>query len=140
MDKDIQYFVNAISAKEPQPGDRSYLVFRQLFKRANYFLYKGNFLIVKISRSNRPFWNVGKDFIDLLNDLDNYFVVLLSSPRAGWFFSKREVNNKIAYDDWRLHKESKQYKINPPSLRDENRFNSPEDFIERIDRQIIKNP
>lgn len=138
MDKDIRYFVDAIGAKEPKPKDKAYLVFRQIFKRSNYFIYKGYFMIVKISRSNRPFWNVGKEFIDLLNDFENYYVVLLSSPRTGWLFSKQEVSNKIVCDDWRLHEESKQYKINPPSLRYENRFNSPEDFVEKIENQIVK--
>ena len=133
MDQDIKLFVDAIGAEEPSAGDEIYLKFRQFFKRSNYFFYKGHFLVIKISRSNRPFWGLGNDYVELLKTVDTYLLVLLTSPKSGWLFSKHELNHKITCGDWRLT--DKDYKINPPSLRYENHFNSLERFLEKIDIQ-----
>jgi hypothetical protein len=90
IDADIAKFVVMVDAKEPLEGGEHYAIFRRLFKRHNYFTRKKRFLIVKISRSSKPFWGVAKDFIDFFNELD-YYLVLLTSPREGWVFSKSDV-------------------------------------------------
>src|SRR4051812_22334036 len=124
-DADIAKFVEAIGATEPQSGDELFASFRKMFKRHNYFLLGGCFLIVKISRSKRPFWGVGKEVIDLLNGLDNYYLVLLLPGSEGWVFSKAEVNSNIGRR-WNLGDDG-DYKINPP-LRDANTFAGPKTF------------
>jgi len=83
IDPDIAKFVEAIGAAEPLASDESYAAFRQIFKRHNYFLLNGRFLIVKVSRTKKPFWGVGKEFIDLLNRLDDYYLVLLVPGNEG---------------------------------------------------------
>lgn len=55
-DPDIAKFVDAVGAVEPLANDESYAVFRRMFKRHNYFLLDGRFLIVKVSRTKKPFW------------------------------------------------------------------------------------
>ena len=85
VDPDIEKFVEMIDAKEPLADDEHYVTFRRMFKRHNYFLLKGRFLIVKISRSDRPFWGLGKDFVDFLNELNNYYLgaAYLAARRLG---------------------------------------------------------
>jgi hypothetical protein len=83
VDNDIAYFVSEIGAKEPSPSSEIYSQWKAIFKRSNYFILNNKFMIVKISRSNKPFWGVGKDFIDLLNSLDDYYLVLLVSKAEG---------------------------------------------------------
>ena len=103
---------------------------RQLgFRRRNYFKLNDTALIVKISRSDRPFWGVGKKALERLGD-SNYLLVLLSSSREGWVFSKTEVKENIAMGKWRLAQND--YKINMP-LPDQNSFSSPEHFLQQVD-------
>ena len=115
---------------EPKPGDEIYSSFRLLFKRSNYFFLKGGFVVIKISRSITPFWGVGRKQVEFLNNLDNYFLVLLVSERAGWFFSKREINKNIQEELWKLRTSDDNYKINYSSLRfSKNGFAAPEEFL-----------
>ncbi len=130
MDKEIQEFTQAIGAAIPQPGSANYSTFKSLFKRSNYFMFGNKFLMVKISRTEKPFWGIGKDFIDLLNNFD-YFLALLVSNREGWVFSKTEVNSNINNKKWNLREADKNYKINPP-LPGRNSFYSPENFLKKI--------
>lgn len=130
VDKDIQQFATAVGAKEPKPGTQAYENFRAIFRRPNYFLLKGKFLIIKISRTPRPFWGVGKDFLDLLEDFE-YYLVLLTSSKEGWVFSKAEVKASISSDRWRLREKDQNYKINPP-LPDNNSFTSPQQFLNKL--------
>ena len=51
---------------------------------------------------------------DFVNELNNYYVVLLISPREGWVFSKSEVIANIRSEKWRLREADNNYKINPP--------------------------
>lgn len=129
-DPDIAKFVEAIGAVEPLSNDETYATFRQMFKRHNYFLLDGRFLIVKISRSKKPFWGVGKEFIDFLNSLDNYYLVLLVPGNEGWVFSKAEVNMNIRSLNWKPGKDN-DYKINLP-LPDGNTFAGPKTFRKRL--------
>jgi len=130
VDADIAKFVEAIGATEPQPGDELFAGFRKMFKRHNYFLFDGRFLIIKISRSKKPFWGVGKEVIDFLNALDSYYLVLLVPGSEGWVFSKDEVNNNIGGKKWKLGEDG-DYKINHP-LPDANAFAGPKTFRKKI--------
>lgn len=131
MDREIKEFAEAVGASEPQPSDDNYPLFRSIFKRSNYFLLSGNFFVIKISRSKTPFWGVGKDYIDLLNNYENYFLVLLVSSREGWVFSKKEINANIESRKWRLRESDNNYKINWP-LPDRNSFYSPHTLLEKL--------
>lgn len=102
MEKEINEFADAIGAKEPNPTEQSHIAFRALFPRHNYFLLNRKFIIIKISRSKRPFWGIGKKYIDFLNDFD-YFLILLTSNNSGYVFSKQEVNARIKDNTWRLY-------------------------------------
>jgi len=130
-DKDVAQFVAAIGAKEPSPDSENYAKWKAMFKRSNYFLFNGKFMVVKISRSKKPFWGVGKDFIDLLNSRDDYYLVLLISPREGWLFSKGEVNTHIKSKRWNLREADNNYRINYP-LPDSNSFFSPRNFLKKL--------
>jgi hypothetical protein len=121
MEPEIQKFVTSIGATEPDPSSDIYKTFRQLFKRHNYFILTGNFLIIKISRSKKPFWGVGKDYIEFLNMLNNYYLVLLTGANEGWVFNKSEINYFLSSKRWNLREEDNNYKINPP-LPDKNSF------------------
>lgn len=131
MDKEISDFTSAIGATEPPPGSEGYKLFRQLFKRSNYFVLNGKFLVVKISRSEKPFWGVGNKFINFFNSFENYHLVLLISKREGWVFNKNEINNYINNGTWRLREKDDNYKINVP-LPDSNSFVSINAFLKKI--------
>ena len=128
MDREISEFIEAIGAKEPSPEHPSYPVYREVFRRSNYFVLNGVFLIIKISRSEKPFWGVGRKYIELLNAADNYYLVLITQSKDGWFFSKRDVNSNIERGMWRLREKDDNYKINFP-LPDNRSFHNPKDFL-----------
>jgi hypothetical protein len=130
MDKDIKEFIESIGASEPNPSEKIYPLYRDLFKRQNYFSLKGTLLIIKISRSDRPFWGLGRQFIELLKNTDNYILVLLVSNKEGWYFSKKDIEANIRQGRWKLREKDDNYKINPP-LPDNNSFNSPKWFLLR---------
>ena len=124
QENEVIKFARSVGAKE----DPEALISRS----RNCFVWDNTTLIVKISRSKRPFWGVGKKIIDCLGDA-NYLLVLLTSSREGWFFSKNEVKANIAMDNWRLG-QNNDYKINMP-LPDQNAFSSPERFLIRAKGQ-----
>ena len=126
-DTDVQEFVEAVGATEPAPGSPNYEKWKLLFRRSNYFLLSGKFTVVKISRSKKPFWGVSKEILDLFDNLDDYFLVLLVSSREGWAFSKSDVRKQISSQRWKLREADGNYKINSP-LPDANAFYSPERF------------
>lgn len=132
MEREIKEFVEAIGAIEPKPSDESYSLFKSVFKRSNYFRLNREFLIVKISRSEKPFFGVGKPYIELLNLLDNYFLILLVNSREGWVYSKIEINAYIEHAIWRLNDKDNNYKINSYTLKDENLFASPDEFLRKL--------
>jgi hypothetical protein len=109
----------------------------RLFKRRNYFVLNGDrFFIIKISRTERPFWGLGKRFIDFFNDLTKengifYFVALVSN-KSGWVFSKNEVNSYIEDKSWSFSVKTREYKINDYNLKDNNNFTSINTFLEKI--------
>jgi len=132
MDKEVREFVESIGAHEPREGDAVYARFRQFFKRLNYFFLNDCLIIVKVSRTEKPFWGVGKKYIDLLNKLSSpYYLVLLTSGRDGWVFDKHDILHNIDMGYWKLSSKDENYKINPP-LKDRNSFTSPKRFFEII--------
>ena len=131
MGNEIKEFALSIGAKVLDRGDRNYAFYRQVFKRSNYFIFNGTIAIIKISRSSRPFWGVGGKYIDFLNDMDNYYLILLTSNREGWVFNKSQVNNNINIGKWRLREADNNYKINFP-LPDKNSFSSIAVFLKKV--------
>lgn len=131
-DGDILRFAQMVGAKEPEEGTESYLKFRAIFPRSNYFFLKGKILIIKISRSKRPFWGAARKYLDFLDSFD-YCLVLLISDAEGWVFSRNEVRANIARDKWRLRVNDGEYKINMP-LPGNNSFSSPEHFLRSIEK------
>ena len=131
-DETIRGFAQMVGAKEPREGTEHYMQFRSIFRRSNYFFMNGKILIVKISRSDKPFWGVGAKYLDFLDSFD-YFLVLLTSNTEGWIFSKKEVKANITSDRWRLREKDGNYKINMP-LSQQNSFFSPEHFLKRVEK------
>lgn len=131
IDPDIKAFVDSIGAKEPLADSESVVLFRKMFKRQNYFTLNGRFLIIKISRSEKPFWGVGKEYIDFLNGLEDYSLVLLTSPTEGWVFSKAQINSHISSGRWALREADGNYKINLP-LPDANMFSTTARFLSKV--------
>lgn len=133
MDAEIKEFTEGIGAREPDPSSDAYNVFRTLFKKQNYFFFNSSFMIVKISRTDKPFWGVGKKFIDFFNKgKDNYYLVLLVSGREGWVFDKHDINYHIGMGYWKLNPKDDNYKINPP-LKDKYSFSTHKQFLVNID-------
>lgn len=120
MEPEVKEFVEAVGAIIPPPNP--------IFRRQSYFALNGKFMIVKISRSKKPFWGLTKKYADLLNQLDQYYLVLLTSGKEGYFFTKTEINRNIDNGHWGLS--NGQYKINSP-LPDRNSFLSHSKFIEK---------
>jgi hypothetical protein len=131
MGKEIEEFTNKIGATSPQKGEENYKLFQSVFRRSNYFIHSKGFLIIKISRSEKPFWGVGKTYIDFLNELEaNYFLVLLESERSGYVFSKNEINDKIKRKEWKLAGDDN-FKINSP-LHNRFLFRTTDQFLSKI--------
>ena len=124
-------FAQEVGARVPEEGTELYRMFRAIFRRSNYFFLNNKVLIIKFSGTNKPFWGVGKKYLDLLDGRFDYFLVLLASGNEGWVFSETEVKRNIANDTWRLAKDQN-YKINVP-LPDRNSFSSPERFLQMVE-------
>jgi hypothetical protein len=131
IDPDIKKFVDAIGAKVPLAESESYFTFRRMFKRQNYFTLNNQLLVVKISRSKKPFWGLTKSIIDFLNGLNEYSVVLLTSPTEGWVFSKSQVNAHVGSGRWALREADGNFKINMP-LPDSNMFSTVSRFLSKV--------
>lgn len=131
IDPDIERFVDAIGAKVPLAGSEHYSLFRRMFKRQNYFTLNNQLLVVKISRSEKPFWGLTKAIIDFLNELNDYSVVLLTAPTEGWVFSKSQVNGHVGSGRWALREADGNYKINMP-LPDGNMFSTVSRFLSKV--------
>lgn len=128
MEPEVKQFTEAVGAIAPEEGHPLYNQFRQIFRRQSYFVLNNKFIIVKISRTTKPFWGLTKKYVDILNQLDNYFLVLLTSEKEGYCFPKAEINRNIESGKWSISKD--QYKINPP-LPDRNSFYSAENFLKK---------
>ena len=111
---EIIAFARSIGATEPEESDEIYRTFRSLFQEHNYFLHPNGFLVVKISRIKKPFWDLTKGIVDFLNVHLSYHVILLKSASQGWAFSKHEVAAYTSSKEWNLDSTGKQYKIHMP--------------------------
>ena len=132
MDEEVNVFIEGIGAFEPKPLDEPYATFRGLFKRSNYFILKERFIIVKVSRSPRPFWGVGRKYLDFFNKYElDYLRVLLISGHEGWVFDKRDIKSHTENGHWKLNPKDEIYKINPP-LPGRNSFLSHKQFLKTI--------
>jgi len=131
MEKEIIEFATAIGAIEPKEGDKHYDVVRRYFRERNYFKHEAGFLVIKISRSKKPFYGLTKEIIDFLNERLDYKVILLQASKQGWVFNKEEVNKNIKSKKWNLDSKGNQYKINMP-LPDSNHFMGPKGCLKKL--------
>lgn len=108
--------------------------FRGLLKRRNYFLLGEDvYLIVKISRTSKPFYGLGDQFVELFNTLTKhtgtYFFIALDSSTSGWVLSKTYLLQQIRDGSIsRSNGQTMEYKINDYNLRDQDRFTSIDQF------------
>lgn len=124
MEPEILHFAESIQATEPDESEKIFSTYRQIFKEHNYFRHASGLLVIKISRSKKPFWGLRKHIIDGLNEHFPYHVILLTSASRGWVFTKSEVIENTTSRAWNLESKGEEYKINSP-LPDLNGFFGP---------------
>jgi hypothetical protein len=108
---------------------------KKTFNRSNYFKFRDTttLIAIKISRSLKPFFGIGKQVIDFANSNDDkFYLVLLISDKSGWVYSKNEVNSNIKNGFWKYREEDNNYKINKGDLSDANCFTSHNIFLSKI--------
>jgi hypothetical protein len=131
MEPEILEFASSIGATEPEEGEEIYGLYRSLFKEHNYFRHPCGFLVVKVSRSKKPFWGLHKAILQFLDENLPYNLILLTSASQGWLFTQQEVASYIHSKAWNLDGTGKQYKINMP-LPDGNMFFGPKGCLKRL--------
>lgn len=131
MEPEIIQFANSIGATEPSESDEIYGLYRSLFRERNYFRHSKGFLVIKISRSEKPFWGLTKEIMNALNRHFSYSLILLKSASQGWVFSKEETMYYIERRNWNLDSKGLQYKINMP-LPDDNIFFGPKGCLKKL--------
>jgi len=134
MGNEVLEFAEAIGAKSLK-SEAAFSKYHTLFRRNNYFvLGKNHFLIIKISRIERPFWGLGKKVFELFNSLTkesgNYFLVALVSNKSGWVLSKNEILRGISNESLSYSERTQEYKI--IDLKDRQGFTSIENFMKKI--------
>ena len=110
-----------------------------VLRRRNYFvLGKDTYLIVKVSRIEKPFFGLGKQYVLKFNELTEecgtYYFVGLDSHNTGWLVSKTSLlqdidNGSISCSTGA----SREYKINRYNLKSQQRFVSIGDCRAKID-------
>jgi hypothetical protein len=95
----------------------------------NYFNLGGHWLIMRVSRSSRPFWGLRLSAVQLFRDED-FSLLLLTSSSAGWCIPARQVHALIRDRRWRLAKDL-EFKINLP-LPENRRFGSSDELRARL--------
>lgn len=126
MESEIKTFVDAIGAVDLS------------IKKLNYFQFPNTktLVAVKISRSAKPFWGINKRIIDFANEkADKSYLVLLTSEKSGWVYSKDEMNSNIKNNFWKCRADDNNYKINYGSLSDRNLFSSHRQFLEKVNER-----
>ena len=131
MEPEIMKFAQAIGATEPDETDEIYSLYRMIFRERNYFRHPSGFLVIKLSRSKKPFWGLTREIIEALNAHFNYHVIFLTPTGQGWVFSKAETNHHIQSRNWNLDGKGGQYKINAP-LPDANGFMGPKTCVQKL--------
>ena len=132
MEPEIIQFATSIGAGEPSETDEVYGLYRSLFRERNYFKHPSGFLVIKISRSPKPFWGLTREIMNTLNEHFSYNLILLKSASQGWVFSKQETVRNLQSRDWNLDSKGLQYKINMP-LPDSNMFFGPKGCLKKLD-------
>ena len=109
--------------------------------RRNYFvLPQDTYLIVKVTTLPKPFFGLGRKFVDAFNTCTTakgtWFFVGLDSNSSGWVLSKSQLNHGIANGSFPCSNEAdpqqRQYKIHEQDFRHEDRFLSIDEFRQRI--------
>ncbi len=131
MEKEIIDFATAIGATEFDESEEHYAALKKIFRERNYFRHKAGFLIIKISRSKKPFYGLTKEILDFLEKYIDYKVILLKPSTQGWVFNREEVNENIKSKIWNLDRKGNQYKINMP-LPDSNHFMGPKGCLKKL--------
>ncbi len=131
MDIEIKTFINSIDAIELSIEEK------EIFNRSNYFKFRDTktLIAIKISRSAKPFFGIGKKFIDFANHEGKFYLILLISDKSGWCYSKNEVNSNIKNGFWKYREEDDNYKINHGDLSDMNYFTSNNIFLSKINQR-----
>ncbi len=132
MKTEIQTFVIAIGAVEISDEAKKF------YNRPNYFRFPDTqtLLIIKISRTAKPFFGVDKLVIDDANQkCDKFYLVLLVSDKAGWIYSKSEVNSNIKNGFWNYREDDRNYKINNSDLDVRNSFSSNKQFLDKLNER-----
>ena len=101
IEPEVLEFAASICATEPDESEEIYRIYRSIFRERNYFRHPAGFLVVKISRSKKPFWGITKQIFDALNAHFNYHLVLLTKADQGWVFSKSQAVERIG-STWHL--------------------------------------
>lgn len=112
----------------PRDSEPNHKIFSEFPDRGNYFVIDDYFVVVKISRTTKPFWGVDASVINLLIRQPNFAVVLLQNAKEGYCFTKNEVLKNLN-SRWKLRKEDNNYKINMP-LPDSLFFKNTDEFLE----------
>jgi hypothetical protein len=126
---EIKTFASSINAVELSGAEKT------IFSRSNYFKFHHTetLIAIKISRSPKPFFGIGKKVVDYVNtQKDPFYLVLLISDTSGWCYSKKEVNSNIKNRFWRNQEGSSDYKINHGDLSNTNYFTSIDIFFNKI--------
>ena len=88
-------------------------------------------MIVKISRSKKPFWGITKKIIEYsFNNYDEILLVLLTSKNKVYCFNEFEIKDNIENGIWGYREKDDNYKINVPLPRD-NKFNNIKSFLDK---------
>lgn len=130
IEPEVLEFANSVGATEPAESEQIYGIYRSIFRERSYFRHPSGFLVIKISRSKKPFWGITKAIIDALNSHFEYHLVLLTSAGQGWVFSKDQTITNIG-SAWHLDGQGLQYKINSP-LPDSYWFLGPKAFLRKV--------
>lgn len=108
IQNEVEEFINFIQAK------------RKIFDvyKGNLFIKDNTILIIKISRTEKKFYGVCSNILDLLIygvKVDNikFGIVLLKNNHEGWFYPENIVIENIEKNIWKKATDQ-QYKINSP--------------------------
>ena len=148
MENEVNAFAESIGAKNIRDLNSlrflsSYdpnWIYPPNFNRDNYFYINIDgevvILVIKISRTPRPFWGVGRKYIEFFNNLFQirWVLVLLQAENQGWVFCKDEIMWNLGQNIWKLRHKDDNYKINFNTLGESNKFSSMRTFRDLLNR------
>jgi hypothetical protein len=84
-------------------------------KFRSIFTYQGSLMIIKISRTPKPFWGIPGSLLDALLELnpENLYCVFLINENEGWLYKKEDIQRMVRSKLWNKGGDG-EYKINPP--------------------------